>query len=421
MSLQEPWDLAARLAVAALGGLAVGIEREWSVKRGHHAPHFAGTRTFLLLGLLGALGAELVRAGFGAVAAAIVVAAASLVVVAYLLTARREDVGGTTEVAALIVLAGGALAGMGRLTVASGLFATTTLVLAEKSRFHSFVEKIESHELMAAARFSVLALVIFPLLPEGPLGPAPGLRPRELWMFALIFSGVSFVSFLAMRFVGLRRGYGVAGLLGGLVSSTAVTLNFSRESRRHPQLGPLLGAGTIAACTVLPLRVILLVLLLNADVGVHLIPLLLPVFFAGFCSVVLMLGRHRSRAINAPTPRNPLRFAAAIQMAAAFQLVLYLVDAVVRRFGTSSLLASAALVGLTDVDALLYSMIKLGGVQAGSLLAAQAVAVAVLANTLFKLGAALTIGRGSFRPATAVGLVVISAAGLAALWFVRYP
>ena len=419
MTLQEPWDLAARLAVAALGGLAVGIEREWSVKRGHHAPHFAGTRTFLLLGLLGALGAELVRAGFGAVAAAIVVAASALVVVAYLLTARREDVGGTTEVAALIVLAGGAVAGMGRLTVASGLFAATTLVLAEKSRFHSFVEKIESHELMAAARFSVLALVIFPLLPEGPLGPAPGLRPRELWMFALIFSGVSFVSFLAMRFIGLRRGYGVAGLLGGLVSSTAVTLNFSRESRRHPQLGPLLGAGTIAASTVLPLRVILLMMLLNPAVGLYAIPLLLPPFIAGFCVSAVMLGRRRPHAMKAPTPGNPLRFGAAIQMAAGFQIVLYLVDAAVQRFGASSMLASAALVGLTDVDALLYSMIKWGGAQTQALLAAQALAVAVIANTLFKIGAAMTIGRGSFRPVTATGLLVISAAGAAALWLWR--
>lgn len=420
MTPETHWDLAVRLAVAALGGLAVGIEREWSVKRGRHAPHFAGTRTFLLMGLLGALGAELMRSGLMVAAAAVFVAAAALVVVAYAVTSQREDVGGTTEIAALLVLVGGTLAGMGRLAVASALFAATTLVLAEKNRLHGFVEKIYSHELMAGARFAVLALVIFPLLPEGPFGPPPGLRPRELWMFALIFSGLSFVSFLALRLVGLRRGYGVVGLLGGLVSSTASTLNFARESRRHPQLGYLLGVGTIAACTVLPLRVTVLLFLLNPVLGAQSIPLLLPPCIAGFVTVSLMLGRHRAHQVHVPAPANPLRFGAAIQMAAAFQVVLYLVHAVTERFGSSSVLASSALVGLTDVDALLYSMIKLGGgVQDQPMLAAQAVAIGVGSNTLFKAGAALVIGRGRFRPVAATGLAVISAAGVAALWLFR--
>jgi len=216
MIWQASMDLAIRLAVASLGGLAVGIEREWSEKRGKHAPHFAGTRTFLLLGLLGALGAELMQSGLEVAGAALLIAGAAFVVVAYAITSRTgEDVGGTTEVAALVVMAAGALAGMGRLPLASALFAMTTLVLVEKGFFHTFVASIESHELMAAVRFAVLALVIFPLLPEGPFGPVPGFRPRELWALVLLFSGVSFVSFLALRLVGLHRATGSSGCSAG--------------------------------------------------------------------------------------------------------------------------------------------------------------------------------------------------------------
>jgi uncharacterized membrane protein (DUF4010 family) len=417
MVAPETLDVAVRFAVAALGGLAVGIEREWSVKRGRHTPHFAGIRTFLLLGLVGALGAELVRAGPGAAGAMLFVAGSLLIVVAYAITSRGGDVGGTTEVAALIVLAGGALAGMGRLTLASALFAITTLILVQKSLFHTFVARIRSHELLAAVRFAVLALVIFPLLPRGPFGPPPGVRPQELWALVLVFSGLSFVSFVALRVVGLNRGYGLVGLLGGLVSSTAVTLNFSRESRQSLHLGRVLGIGVIAACAVLPLRVLLLIAALNASVGAEAARYLLPPFAAGLAAAALAWRRNDPKTIKAPTPRNPLRLGAAMQMALAFQVVLSIMGWVIARFGSSGILTSAAVLGLTDVDALTYSMVKLGGGAALSSTAAKALAVGVLSNTVFKVGIVLTVGRGSFRSAAASGLLVVGLGGLLALLF----
>ncbi len=405
-----------RLGVAALGGLAVGIEREWSMKRGKHEPHFAGIRTFLLLGLLGALGALLSQMGYVAAGGALLVGAAALIVVSYALTSRRgEDVGGTTEVASLVVLAGSTLAGLGHLALASGLFAMTTLVLVEKSALHQFVTRIESHELMAAVRFGVLALVIFPLLPEGPFGPGPGFRPRELWMLVLAFSGLSFMSFVALRLVGSGRGYGLVGLLGGLVSSTAVTLNFSRESRQQPSLGWVLGLGVVAACAVLPLRVLLLLAALNLEVARHALPYLVPPFGVGLLIAVLAMRRREPKTVKAETPRNPLRFAVALQMALAFQVVLYIVDWAHSRFGASGTLTSAGLIGLTDVDALIYSMVKLGDGAIFSVVAAKALAIGVISNTAFKLVVALTLGRGEFKKLVGVGLLALAAASLAPL------
>ena len=417
MLLADPGEIALRLAVASLGGLAVGIEREWSMRRGRHSPHFAGIRTFLFLGLLGALGAALILDGLVAAGVAVFIATAALIVVAYALSSRRtRDVGGTTEVAALIVLSAGALAGLGYLTLASGLFALTALVLVEKSAFHGFVNRIESYELMAGVRFAVLALVIFPLLPIGPYGPPPGIRPRELWALVLIFSGLSFVSFVALRLVGLRRGYGLVGLLGGLVSSTTVTLNFSRESQQQPQLGRVLGAGVIAACTMLPVRVAVLITALNPSVGVHTLPYLLPPFIVGLVYAALALRRNDPKTTHVKTPSNPLRFGAAIQLALLFQIVLYVMGWAQARFGASGTLTSASLLALTDVDALIYSMVKLGGQQAVTAIAAQALAVGVLSNTFFKLVLAIGLGRGTFRKVAGWGLVLLALASGVALW-----
>lgn len=414
MKYAEPAEVILQLLVAALGGLAVGIEREWSARKEHAAPRFAGVRTFLLLGLIGGLSAELARTGFPAAAAVLLAGAAGLAVAAYVVKGRKEA-DGTTEVAALFVLGAGFLAGSGRLVLASGLFAVGAFVLVEKSRFHGAVFKIRSEELEAGARFAVLALVVLPLLPEGPFGPEPGVRPRELWALALLFSSISFAGLVAIRVAGPNRGPGLAGLLGGLVSSTAVTLQLSRESRLQPRLGRALALGVVAASSVLLLRVVAILLILAPALAARVAPLLAPPFVVGVAACAVLYREKTGDEPEIEPPKNPLRFVAAITMAVLFQVVLYAMSWVKGAFGSPGLVLSGALLGFTDMDALTYSMVKLGG--SGDLLsvAARALAAGVLSNTVLKLALALAFGRGSFRFTAAAGLAALGAASALAL------
>ena len=159
-------EIAGRLALAGLTGLAVGIEREWS---GHASgPHarFAGVRTFLLLGLVGGMSGVMVAAGWAALAVTLTGGAAVLAVVAYAVASEQTaDRDGTTETAALLVLSTGALCGLGYGRVGSGIAVVAALALAEKSRIQNLVTRIGDIELRAALRFAVLALVVLPLLP----------------------------------------------------------------------------------------------------------------------------------------------------------------------------------------------------------------------------------------------------------------
>ena len=410
-------DAGVRLAVAGLGGLAVGIEREWSARASQRSPRFGGVRTFLLLGLSGGLGAELTLEGYMAAGLAVVAASAALVVAAYAASAWKVDVEGTTEVSAIVVLAAGFLAGSGRLGLAAGIFAITAFALVEKSRIHSLVYRIPPQTLTAAARFAVLALVVLPALPAGPYGPPPGFRPRELWALVLLFSGLSFSGFLALHAAGARRGYGIAGLLGGLVSSTLVTLNFARESRAAGAPVEALANGTIGACTVLFARTAFLVLLLEPAIGGPVIRLFAFPFLVGAVWVAIGMWRGGSSTTDAELPRNPLRLLAALQMAAAFQIVLFLVDWASARFGSSGTLASAALLGTTDVDALTFSMVKIGGKGISPALAARALTVGVLANTLLKLVIALVLGSARYRLRVASGLAALAVATAVMLRF----
>ena len=173
------------ILISAVGGAAVGLEREWSGHAKGPKARFAGIRTFTLLGLQAGLAGWFWR-NDQRMATALIAAASALIVAAYVAVSRVE-VDGTTEVAALVVLAAGVAAGMMELQLASAVFATTTLLLVEKSRLHKIVERIDDTGLRAGFRFAVMAVVIFPMLPAGPYGPRGGVRPRQLWAMVCSF------------------------------------------------------------------------------------------------------------------------------------------------------------------------------------------------------------------------------------------
>jgi uncharacterized membrane protein (DUF4010 family) len=395
------------IAIALLGGLAVGIEREWSGHTLGPRARFAGIRTFTLLGLVAGLSGWLWMAGLQGPAIVFLAGLGALVVVAYL-SASRTDVDGTTEVAAFVVLAAGLLAGAGLRTVASAIIAITVLLLFEKKGLHRLVGKLDRVELQAGARFAVMAAVILPLLPEGPFGPAGGIKPRQLWMLVLLFSGISFVGYIARRAVGRAHGYALAGTLGGLVSSTSTTLALSRLSQERKTAGISMAAGALGASVVLFPRVLIAAAVLSPALARAVWPMFVAPVVIGAALVIYGL-RHSEDAKAFDKDQNPLQFRAALQMALLFQAVLFLMT-FMSRFGSQGLFPSAAVLGLTDVDALTVSMSRLATTGTAADIAAKALTIGILSNTLVKMGIAVTVGRGAFRFQAAVGLALMAAA-----------
>jgi uncharacterized membrane protein (DUF4010 family) len=402
------------LLVSTLCGAAVGIERQWSGHADGAQARFGGLRTFTLLGLLGGFAGVWSHLGAIALSTTLLAGATALVVVAYAVASRR-DVDATTEVAALVVLASGVMAGRGDVRLAAGVVALTVLLLVEKSRLHAVVRLLDDQGFRAGVRFAVLALVVLPLLPEGPYGPLGGVRPRVLWLLVLFFSGLSFVGYVARAIVGDRYGYVVTGLLGGLVSSTNVTLTYARLSRSRSDDSLPLAGGVVAACSVLFVRVAVAVAVLEGRLLPTLLPLLVAPLAVGALASWGLVRRTVPGGPMPPAPGNPLELVAALQIAAAFQLVLFVLDVVTRWFGTGGLLGLALLLGLTDVDALTASTTARVGAGLDPALAAMAIGAGILSNTIAKLGIAGIIGRGRFRFWTVAVLAAMAAAGVLSL------
>jgi uncharacterized membrane protein (DUF4010 family) len=405
------------ILIAAVGGLAVGLEREWSGHASGPGARFAGIRTCTLLGLLSGLSGWLWTNQFQTLAAILVAGAAALIVAAYVAASRR-GVDGTTEVAAFIVLAAGVTAGVGGWTLAAGTFALTTLLLVEKSRLHEMARGLEDTSLRAAVRFGVMAVVILPLLPEGPFGPGAGFRPRTLWIAVLIFSGLSFLGYIARKAVHGAHGYPVAGILGGVISSTAVTFSFSRLSRSKPESYMPLATGIMGACTILFLRVFIATATLNPLLARAVAPFFAAPFVLGIILTAISWRKKHKTLDTESELKNPLQFWSSVQMALLFQAVLYLVHWFEDSFGNQGLLASGAILGFTDVDALTISMAR--GLQTTDWnIAAQALCVGILSNTVLKGIVAVALGAGRFRWIVAGGLVLIGVALAASLLLLR--
>jgi uncharacterized membrane protein (DUF4010 family) len=407
------------IVVAAVGGAAVGVERQRSGHASGTRARFGGVRTFTLLGGVAGLAGWLATLGFAGFALVLAGSALSLVVVAYA-AASRDEIDATTEVAALVVIAAGVSAGLGWLALASAVIAVCTLLLVEKSYLHALVARIDDEELRAAARFGVMAIVILPLLPEGPYGPLGGVKPRELWLLVLFFSGLSFAGYAARRLFGPGRGYPVAGLLAGMVSSTNATFMFARQSRRDAELSRPLAIGTIAACTVLFPRVLAATLVLNVEVARAVLPYLIPPFAVGLIGLAILW--HTSPNAARPSDlANPLQFGTALQMALTFQAVLFAVAVVRRFFGTGGLLATGALLGVHDVDALTISMAKNASAGVPVKLAALAIAVGVMTNCLTKAGIALVFGATPFRRVATIAIGAMAVAIAIATFVLELP
>ena len=406
------------IVVAALGGAAVGVERQRSGHASGKHARFGGVRTFTLLGGTAGVAGWLITLNLIGPAVVLAAGAVALVVAGYV-AASRHDVDATSEAAALVVIAAGLMAGLGWLALASGVIAVSTLLLVEKSLLHSLVARIDDEELRAAARFGVMAIVVLPLLPEGPVGPWGGIKPRELWLLVLFFTGLSFVGYLARRLLGPGRGYPLAGLLGGVISSTNVTFTFARLSRREPALSRPLAVGTIAACTMLFPRVLVATSVLNFSVARALVPYIAVAFAVGLVSLLVWWRRNQTASHHEERPTNPLQFGPALQMAALFQVVLFAVAGLQRLFGEGGLLISGAVLGLTDVDALTISMAKASTAGVSPEVAAQAIAIGVFANCVLKSGLAVALGTRQYL--RVAGSVLIAMAGamavsIVALW-----
>lgn len=403
---------------AILIGTVIGVEREKRKREGGDQ-RGVGLRSFILLALLGAIAGSLVRgdAALYWLLPAALLAVAGLLIAGFLLDRRNgsEVPGMTTEMAALCVFLLGAMCSYDRRVLAVGLGVVLAAVLAYKQPLHGIVEKLGWDDVFAGLRLLLATFIVLPLLPDQTIDPWGAINPYRLWWLVLLIAGLSLVGYVATRWLGEERGAALTGVTGGLVSSTAVTLSFARQSRcsEGPQAIRMLACGVMLAWGVMFARVIVMIAVVNRDL---LGELLWPLLAMGLMCVLLggilyWRGRRDGpQAAGRPVAlRNPFSLLSAISFGLLFAVVLLLVKLVQSYLPEQGQYVVALLAGLTDVDAITLSMAEYA--RAGDVhLAAGAILLAIASNTVCKCGMLLALGarglRGVMVGATALLLAV---------------
>jgi uncharacterized membrane protein (DUF4010 family) len=392
--MMESADLFLRFGVALAIGFMIGLQREYAFlekKRGL----LAGERTFALVGLLGALAAMLADLFESSLAfLGVILLVGIFTAIGYAVDAWRGHVGLTTEIAILITALIGALCYWDFLSLAAALGIITTVLLSLKIETDRLARALTREDIFTALQFAVISLVILPVLPRESNLPPPFdvLSPFRIWLMVVFISGINFVGYLAIKFVGPERGIGLTGLLGGIVSSTGVTLGFSERSNREPSLSKPFALAIMISWTVMFARVLIEVGVLNLNL---LQVVWIPIAAAGVVALLYCVYLYLSdRTLEKDDQQfsNPFDLVSAIKFGLLYAVILVVARTGQLYFGDTGVYISSLLSGLADVDAITISLAQLNLTGTVSqTVAAQSIVIATLANTLAK-GAIVVIG-----------------------------
>lgn len=390
----------------ALGvGLLIGMERE---RRPDSA---AGLRTFSLVGMLGCLFAMLGDKGGGPwmLAVGLVVVAGAMIASNFSAQQGEQYRGFTSEAAIIVTYGLGAAIWFGYATLAVMLAIATTVLLYFKAELKNFSERTTPKDINSILQFAVLSLVILPILPSADFGPYNAINPRQIWWMVVLISGLALTGYLALRIVGARHGAAMLGIFGGLASSTATTMMFSRHASQHAKLVRM------SAIVILIANVMVMIRLgfVAGVVAPGLTSSIALVFACGTLPGVAMAlygWKVLSAAGELPMPevKNPTELRTAFTFGAIYAVVLLASAWLQDIAGNGGLYIVALVSGLTDADASVLSTLRLYNL--GKILGSEAVVavtLALVANLVFKIGLVISIGGATLARHALPGLLAI--------------
>jgi uncharacterized membrane protein (DUF4010 family) len=388
-------------------GLLIGLERE------RNPSAKAGLRTFALVALFGTLIALLAdKSAMPWLLIAGLLAVAAMIVAAYFNNPPENNDPGTTTVAALLICyALGILVWFGFSKLAVMLAIATTTLLYFKPELQGMTQRLSRRDLVSILQFSVLSFVILPILPDQNFGPYEVFNPYRAWMMVVLISGLSLAGYVALRWTGQRYGAPLLGFLGGLVSSTATTLVYARHSKLNDDMLRLSAVVILIASQVVMVRL----MVVSGVVSPNILGQLAPVMGLGLLfgiSATLFNWKRLKNAGELPMPEtsNPTEIHTALTFGLLFVVVLFCAAWLSDVAGSGGLYIVALVSGLTDVDAITLSSLRLFNLdKLSSTQAITSIAIAFLSNMIFKFGMAASIGGLPLAKHLAVGFIAIAA------------
>jgi uncharacterized membrane protein (DUF4010 family) len=374
------WTTQLRFVIALALGFLVGLERE-STKVDQKLV-FGGVRTHPIISMFGFGCALLYKAGSVFMLPIGLVAVASLTGIAYVAKIRNDRFGSTSEFSALLTFVTGALAMLTDVWIALALGIVNTILLSEKAMLESYVERLSKVEFLATVKFLLITVIVLPVLPNQEYTPFH-INPVSVWKIVIIVSTLGFVGYLLEKKFGTKRGLWISGIFGGIVSSTAVTLAVGRMARSNAEKAGSALQAALLASSVMYLRVLALIWFINPVFLSQIWYRLVLLSLVGLLVSLKMFHREApTQTTEAPELQNPFELRPAIGFALLFVILSVITGFVKSTVGNSGLLGLASIIGVSDIDPFILSLVQGGD---GTLhILTSAIILAMMSNTIAK-------------------------------------
>ena len=371
-------------------GLLVGMQRQSANSK------TAGIRTFPLITITGTICAILAKEFGGWILGAGFIGIAALLVVGNLYRMKTDDEPGpgiTTEIAVLLMYAIGAYLVFGEMIVAVVITGVTTVLLHFKTTLHGWVDKFGKDDLKAIMQFVLISMIILPVLPDKTYDLYKSLNPKNIWLMVVLIVGISLVGYFIYKFIGSKAGVLLGGILGGLISSTATTISYSRMARKTGAVSKLAAFVILTATAVSLVRVMIEIsIVAPSSFKIFLFPLAAELLVM-IALVVILFFQHRKEKSKMPAQTNPAELKGALVFAILYGVISFISAAVKDNFGGEALYFVSVISGLTDLDAITLSTAKMTEQKSiDSSLGWRLILVATLSNLVFKGGMAIVMG-----------------------------
>jgi uncharacterized membrane protein (DUF4010 family) len=408
-----------KFGVALVIGLLIGLQREYAYEKEDNRQDveeslFAGARTFALMALFGCTAAFIgeISGSFWA-AIILMLMMGAMIMLAYVIDAGRGQPGMTTEVAALMTIMIGAVCYWDHLVIATALGVVTMTLLTLKVQTQWLARNLSREDLYATLKFAIITVIVLPVLPQNGYGPTPFniLVPYNIWLMVVLITGMSFFGYLLMKFVGPSKGVGLTGILGGIISSTALTVTFAQRSRDSQALAGAFALGILAAWGIMFLRVMVIVGILNLSLlSLVWLPMTVALLVSLAICIYLAVSRKMEQRTEQDEFKTPFKLPPAFTFAILYALILLAVNAARIYFGDTGVYFSSIISGLVDVDAITVSMSQLSARNSlGPEVASRAIVLAAAANTFMKGCIVLFIASAPLRKIVLPGMLLIMA------------
>lgn len=399
-------------------GLLIGVERGWRLREEKDGMRVAGIRTFGLTGLLGGSAGLLAQYIGMVVFGFIFLGFTTAVTIIY---AMQRHISGDASITSLITMLLtfmlGALATLDHVLLATSTAVVAAILLRFKDTLHAWLRGLQQPELHAALQLLLISIVVLPILPDRGYGPWQAFNPYETWWMVVLIASLSFVGYFVMKTSASGKGVVFTALAAGIVSSTALTLHFSRLSRQQKSMKNLLATGILVACGTMFPRIVLVASLINpALFKALIIPMAVMTILTFSAAAILWNQGVEYQPNRMANVNNPLELKTALTFGALLVLIIFVGKAAVHYFGETGIYILAAVSGIVDVDPINLALARMSGVELSLDIAILSIVIAASSNTLVKGVLALFIGGPSMGARIVLPLLFVVTAGLTTAW-----